>query len=98
MASDFSYMPDRQGELIPMEKWVRVFFGGQAIADSRRVKLLRSTERTPVYFFPPDDVRREALTPSAHTSHSDVLGQSTYWNIQAGGRRAENAGGVFAAA
>ena len=36
---------------------VRVFFGGETISDSKRVKLLREAEVLPVYYFPRADVR-----------------------------------------
>src|SRR5665811_268628 len=42
--------------LAEVQKWVRVQFGGVYVADSTRVKLLRSTGRPPVYLFPEGDV------------------------------------------
>ncbi len=96
--TDFTYMPDRQAEIVPVQKWVQVFFGGQSIADSRRVLLLRSVERTPVYYFPQADVCMGALARSEHTTHSPVLGDASYWNIQVGGRTAENGAWQYARA
>ncbi len=91
MPTEFAYMPDRRNELIPVEKWVRVYFRGQPIADSRRRLLLRSSQRTPVYYFPQADVRMDILIRSDHKAHSPALGEASYWTIQAGGRTAENA-------
>ncbi len=98
MSTQFTYMSDHSNELIPVQKWVRVFFGGQSIADSRRALLLRSNERTPVYFFPPDDVRQSALVRSEHTGQSSQLGPACYWHVQAGGRTAEDAAWQYAQA
>ncbi len=98
MPAEFSHMPDHNSELIPVQKWVRVFFGGQAIADSRRVLMLRSNERTPIYFFPPGDVRLSALVPSEHTDQTPALGPATYWHVQSAGRTADNAARQYAQA
>src|SRR5262245_4425115 len=49
-----------QTELSP--KWIRVTFGGEIIADSRRVLLVLERGRTPVYYFPQQDVRMERMT------------------------------------
>jgi uncharacterized protein (DUF427 family) len=57
--------PDRRPEILPSPKWVRVYFAGQAIADSKATRLLRAHGRLPVYYFPPADVRRELLEPAA---------------------------------
>lgn len=43
---------------------VRVLFNGHTVADSRRVKLLHETGRTPVYYFPESDVRKDLLRRS----------------------------------
>jgi uncharacterized protein (DUF427 family) len=79
------YMPDHRLECILSPKWVRVFFGGETIADSRRVILLRETGRLPVYYFPQEDVRMGLLCDES----SD--GEMQRWSIQAGERSAENA-------
>lgn len=48
-------------EVIESPKWVRVFLGGQAVADSRKVLLLRGEGQIPVYYFPQDDVNMDYL-------------------------------------
>jgi len=95
MSNRFTHMPDHEVEVLPTDKWVRVFFGGQAIADSRRVLLLRSRERTPVYLFPAEDVRLTALAPAGRSEPAAGLGPATYWHVNAGGRTAENAARQF---
>lgn len=50
----------------PTERWVRVRFGGQIIADSRRALLLiqYGPGGMPTYYFPQADVQMAALEPS----------------------------------
>lgn len=70
---------------------VRVMFGGQTIADSKRAKLVREAEVLPAYYFPKEDVRTDLLVSSRHVSRCPVKGEASYWSVQAGERRAENA-------
>lgn len=86
-----AYMPDHRREIVPSEKWVRVLFNGEYIADSRHTLLLRAAGHTPRYYFPKDDVRMDLLTPTEHARPSDTLGEATYWTVQVGDERASNA-------
>lgn len=73
-------------------KRVRTAVAGIVIADSRRVQIVRETRHTPVYYFPPDDVRiSEFLTPVDHATHCPFKGQARYWNVTVGERVIENA-------
>lgn len=78
-------------EVEPSPRWVRVKFNGQMIAGSRRVLLLREKGRTPVYYFPADDVNETFLHPTKRTTHCPYKGDAAYWSIQVGERVAENA-------
>lgn len=69
---------------------VRVFFGGQVIADSKRAKLVREAEVLPAYYFPKVDVRTDLLVPSRHKSRCPVKGEASYWSARAGDKNAEN--------
>ena len=80
-----TYMPDHRLECVLSPKWVRVYFGGETVADSRRVMLLRETGRLPVYYFPQEDVRMDLLCDES------VDGEVRRWSIQARERRAANA-------
>lgn len=72
-------------------KWVRVFLGGECVADSRHVKLLHERGHLPVYYFPLADIRRESLVSSDRSSHCPRKGRARYWSVRAGERLAENA-------
>ena len=72
-------------------KRVRVVFGGETVADSRRAKLLHEAGLLPVYYFPQEDVRSELLEESDHTTHCPFKGDASYWSVRVGDRVAENA-------
>lgn len=79
-----------QIEFEPSPKWVRVMFGGEFIADSKRTCLLRPGG-PPSYYFPKEDVRMDRLQPSDYTHHSPDLGDASYWTIKVGDNIAQNA-------
>ena len=70
---------------------VRVVFGGETVADSRRVKLMHEAGLLPVYYFPEEDARRDLLEESDHTTHCPFKGDASYWSVRVGDRVAENA-------
>jgi uncharacterized protein (DUF427 family) len=73
----------------PSPRWVRAYFGGVAVADSKRVLLAFEPKRLPVYWFPTADVRTELLVPTR--SESSPASATTRWHLQVGERRVENA-------
>jgi uncharacterized protein (DUF427 family) len=75
----------------PSPRWVRVKFNGQTIADSKRALLLRETGHLPVYYFPPEDVRQDVLTPTDQHTRCPFKGEASYWTIRVGDRVADNA-------
>jgi len=70
---------------------VRVVFGGETIAESKRAKLLREDGVLPVYYFPRQDVRMNLLLPTEHKSSCPYKGEASYWTARSGARVAENA-------
>jgi uncharacterized protein (DUF427 family) len=74
----------------PSPRWVRVQFGGQFIADSKRALLLRQygPGRLPTYYFPQDDVRMDFLEAQAAEPPDDLM---TYWTVRVGERVAARA-------
>jgi len=81
---------DVRHELEPSPRWVRVRFGGQFVADSRRVLLLREPGRIPVYYFPRADVRADALAPDGPAEPCPHEG-ATCWTVSVGDRTAQHA-------
>ena len=70
---------------------VRVVFGGETVADSRRVKLMHETRLLPVYYFPEEDVRMDLLEATDHTTRCPFKGEASYWSVRVGEKVAENA-------
>jgi uncharacterized protein (DUF427 family) len=70
---------------------VRVFLGGETIADSKRAKLVREPEVLPAYYFPKEDVRTDLFTPSEYKAQCPIKGEAAYWSVRSGSKSAENA-------
>jgi len=83
--------PDRVIEIEESPRRVRVMLGGQTVADSKHVMLLREERHLPVYYFPLDDVRMDLMAPSEHRTHCPYKGEASYWTVKVGEREAENA-------
>ncbi len=70
---------------------VRVIFGGETIADSKRVKLVREPDMLPAYYFPRADVRADLFVASPHKIASPEKGEASCWSIRCGGKSADAA-------
>jgi uncharacterized protein (DUF427 family) len=75
----------------PSAKRVRVYFGGQVIADTTRPMLVWEIPYFPAYYFPVEDVRTDLLTPSGNTSHSPSRGDGRLYTVKTGDREAIDA-------
>jgi uncharacterized protein (DUF427 family) len=78
-------------EFLYPDKRVRAIFAGTAIADSTRPLLLLERNHRPVYYFPVDDVRMDLLKATNEHTHCPRKGDASYWTIEVGDRRSENA-------
>ncbi len=67
-------------------KLVRVEFAGEVIAETTRAYRVLETSHPPVYYIPPEDVRREYLRPSRRRTYCEFKGQASYYDLVAGGR------------
>jgi len=75
---------------------IRVAFGGETIADSRRAHRVLETSHPPVYYVPVEDVVPGVLEPSvAGTSSCEWKGSATYYDVVVGGRRARKAAWTY---
>jgi uncharacterized protein (DUF427 family) len=68
-------------------RWVRTYFGGAKIADSKRALLMFERGPLPAYWFPIEDVHLDHLTAEDRPSASGTLS----WTLQVGDRVAEKA-------
>jgi uncharacterized protein (DUF427 family) len=92
-AGSFNFDPPPPGRALylePSPKRIRVQLGGETIADSRRAMLLHESGLQPVYYFPPEDVRRDVLEPSDRHTHCPKKGQASYFTLRVGERVVEN--------
>lgn len=71
-------------------KRVRVYLGGELVADTTRPRLVWEVPYYPAYYLPGADVRRDLLTPSGRTEHSPSRGEARYLTVTGGDRTAEN--------
>ena len=77
--------------IVKTPKRVRVIFGGETIADSRRVLLLREGGCLPIYYFPKKDVRPDFLISTDFTTSCPYKGLASYWSVKVEDKVAENA-------
>ena len=56
---------------------VRVMFGGETVADSKRAKLMHETGHLPVYYFPREEDRLDLLQESDHATHCPFKGDAS---------------------
>lgn len=80
--------PPRAG---PTSKRIRVYFGGESVADTYRAVRVLETSHPPVYYIPRDDVRSEFLKPGTGRSFCEFKGSATYWSLEVNGKTAEDA-------
>ncbi len=69
---------------------VHVVFGGETIADSKHVLLVREALTVPAYYFPRDDVRTGLIVQTGHSTRCPYKGNASYWSVKVGNRVAEN--------
>jgi uncharacterized protein (DUF427 family) len=70
---------------------VRVVLQGETIAESSRAKRVLETSHPPVFYIPPEDVRREFLQASPRRTWCEFKGEAHYWNLRVGERDVRNA-------
>jgi uncharacterized protein (DUF427 family) len=74
------------------QKHIQVLFNGEVVADTRRAKRVLETAGAPVYYIPPEDVRRDLLTPSVgRGSLCEWKGQASYVDLIVGEKRISRA-------
>jgi len=75
----------------PVNQRLRIDIGGEIIADSDNVLVLRETRHAATYYFPKQDVRMDLLEQTNHKTYCPFKGDATYWTILVGSGKLENA-------
>ena len=81
----------RPPRVVRSEKHVRVVFGGEVVAESRRCFRLLETSHPPSWYIPPEDVRTEWLVRTSKHSFCEFKGTASYWSIEVGGKLSTDA-------
>ncbi len=75
---------------------VQVVFGGKIIADTTRARRVLETSHPPVYYIPPEDIRKGFLRPeSSGTTHCEFKGEAAYYAVVVGEMAAPNAAWTY---
>lgn len=78
----------RPPRLEPAGKVLRVDFADETIALTERGFRVLETSHPPVYYIPPQDVRREFLFEVPGRSFCEFKGIAQYWSLDVNGRHA----------
>ncbi|CAN5784940.1 DUF427 domain-containing protein [soil metagenome] len=70
---------------------VRAMLGGEVVVDSEKAKLLHETGHLPLYYFSEEDLNRELLERTEHSTHCPFKGDAVYWSVKTANHEAENA-------
>ena len=87
----WSKYPDYEVALEPNAERVRVYFGGELVADTRAALVVRETRHAPVLYLPRADVHFEHLERTEHSTVCPFKGEASYWSLRAGRDVSENA-------
>jgi len=79
-----------------LSRRARVVFNGVTIADSPRAFRVLETYHPPAIYIPPGDVQMQYLTVTAKRTECEFKGTASYWTVQVGDRKAENAAWRYA--
>lgn len=90
-APGYATKPDHRVDLLPEARRVRVTFAGAVIADSKAAIRVEETGHEAVHYVPEQDVRLDLLQATTHHTYCPFKGECSYWTIDTGGKRAENA-------
>jgi len=75
----------------PVQRNIRVEFGGVIIAGTERAYRVIETSSPPVYYIPQEDIHMEFLIPVQKTALCEWKGISQYWSVRAGRRHVNDA-------
>ncbi|MSP88022.1 MAG: DUF427 domain-containing protein [Alphaproteobacteria bacterium] len=91
-APGFAKNPDKRIELKREGKRIAVTVGGIVVADSTdAITMVETGGYQPVHYFPAAHIRPGALTRTEKSTHCPYKGHATYWTIEAGSKRLDDA-------
>ncbi|HWC69240.1 MAG TPA: DUF427 domain-containing protein [Acidimicrobiales bacterium] len=79
----------------PGQKRVRVYLGGELVADTTRPLLVWELPYYPAYYLPRADVRGGVLQATSTTSRSPSRGTAQHFTVKAGGKEAVDAAWTY---
>ncbi len=86
----------RPPHIEPTTRRIRVELGGETIVDTRDAHRVLETSHPPTYYVGLDDVAPGVLEPSpGRTTKCEWKGTASYYDVVAGGRRAERAAWTY---
>jgi uncharacterized protein (DUF427 family) len=86
----------RPPRLEPTSAHLVIVLGGVTIADTTRGYRVLETSHPPNYYFPPADVRADALVPSTGGSFCEWKGRAHYFTVHGGDRVEPDAAWAYA--
>lgn len=85
----------RPPKLERTNKHLKIVFGGEIIAETNRAFRVLETSHPPIYYFPPEAVRTEFLTPNEAASFCEWKGRAGYYDLKVGEKLVGNAGWYY---
>ncbi len=82
--------PYHRVDVLESDRHVEVKVNGEIVAETDRPKILFETGLPPRYYFPPEDVREEALVASDKQTECPYKGVASYRSVEAGGERVKD--------
>ena len=70
---------------------IRVIFNGEIIAETHRAKRILETSHPPVYYIPPEDLRKEFCVPTRRQTFCEWKGQAAYYTVKVGSKTSPEA-------
>jgi uncharacterized protein (DUF427 family) len=77
-------------------KHIQVVFNGVIIADTKRALRVLETSHPPVYYVPPEDVKREYLSETDRHTFCEFKGMASYYTVSVNGKTARHAAWYYA--
>lgn len=90
-APGYQKRPNHVVATAPFDGAVRIEFGGETIAETRRALSLEETNHPTAFYIPRDDVRMDLATQTDHATYCPFKGEASYYSFKVGDAEAVNA-------